>query len=217
MIAAASFSSASWISSRLSKRIRSLPKPANHPRVRSTFQRCLPSRSLLSTLRLAMRLAIPPLSQVRMATLVVIALVGVQHCWSFAGAPSQACNRRNRVHAPLEHLGVMPVCAADEDNQGDASGIYNDVPLGAELASVRGVWTRFLGPRGLAPRSHPCWPGSNRFGQVHASGSAWLGATAPRRQWGSWWCIAKWEHWPRHLMRARLGWRLSNNLTIHSK
>ena len=31
-----------------------------------------------------------PLSQVRTATLVVIALVGVQLRWSFAGAPSQA-------------------------------------------------------------------------------------------------------------------------------
>nr|MBS3719750.1 hypothetical protein [Delftia sp. PE138] len=90
-----------------------------------------------------------PLSQVRTATLVVIALVGMQLRWSFAGAPSQACNRRNRVHAPLEHLGVVPVRAADQDHQRDASGIYDDVPLGAELASVRGVGARFLAPRGL--------------------------------------------------------------------
>ena len=44
MIAASNFSSASWISSRRSKRIRSLPKPANQPCVRSTTQRCLPKR-----------------------------------------------------------------------------------------------------------------------------------------------------------------------------
>src|SRR5260221_14781624 len=36
-----------------------------------------------------------------------------------------------------------------QDHQRDASGIYDDVPLGAELASVRGVWARFLAPRGL--------------------------------------------------------------------
>ena len=43
----------------------------------------------------------------------------------------------------------MPVRAADQDHQRDASGIYDDVPLGAELASVRGVGARFLAPRGL--------------------------------------------------------------------
>lgn len=37
-------------------------------------------------------------------------------------------------------------------------------------------------PGGLAPRSHQCWPGSNRSGRVHASASAWPGATAPRHQ-----------------------------------
>src|SRR3989475_2397747 len=37
-------------------------------------------------------------------------------------------------------------------------------------------------PGGLVLRSHQCWPGSNRFGHVHASESAWLGAAAPRHQ-----------------------------------
>nr|AIA09241.1 hypothetical protein [Comamonas jiangduensis] len=59
MIAAANFSSASWISSRLSKRIRSLPKPANQLCVLSTTHRCLPSRSLLSMPRLAIRPMMP--------------------------------------------------------------------------------------------------------------------------------------------------------------
>ncbi len=76
-----------------------------------------------------------------------IALVGVQLRWSFTGMPSQACNRRNRVHTPLEHLGVLPVRRADQDRQRDASGIYNDVSLGAELAlSVR------LEPISYSPR-----------------------------------------------------------------
>lgn len=59
MIAAANFSNASWMSKRFSNRIRSLPNPANHPCVLSTTQRCLPSFSLLSTPRRAIRLAIP--------------------------------------------------------------------------------------------------------------------------------------------------------------
>lgn len=76
----------------------------------------------------------------------------------------------------------MPVRTADQDHQRNASGIYDDVSFGAELASVRGVGARFLAPGGLVPRSHQCWPGSNRSGHVHASGSAWPGATGPRHQ-----------------------------------
>lgn len=44
-----------WISSHPSKRIRSLPKPANHPWVYPITQRGRPNRSLLSTPRQAMR------------------------------------------------------------------------------------------------------------------------------------------------------------------
>ena len=43
----------------------------------------------------------------------------------------------------------MPVGTIDEDQQRDASGIYNEVALGAKLVSVRGVGARFLAPRGL--------------------------------------------------------------------
>ena len=53
MTPAVSLSSASWISSRVSKRIRSLPKPANQLCVRNSTQRCLPGRPLLSIPRLA--------------------------------------------------------------------------------------------------------------------------------------------------------------------
>lgn len=81
----------------------------------------------------------------RTATLVVIALVGVQLRWSFAAAPWQACNRRIRVPALLGHLGVMPVSTAYQDHKPDASGVYNDVSLGAKLAG----WDRLLRPRGL--------------------------------------------------------------------
>lgn len=83
------------------------------------------------------------------AALVVIALVCMQLCWPFARAPLQTCDGRERIHARLKHLGVMPVRSADQNHQRDASGIYDDVPLGAEFASVRGVGARFLAPRGL--------------------------------------------------------------------
>ncbi|KGH25472.1 hypothetical protein P353_24975 [Comamonas testosteroni] len=38
-----------------------------------------------------------------------------------------------------------------EDHQWNASGICDEVTLGAKLASVRGVWARFLAPQCLAP------------------------------------------------------------------
>ena len=134
MIAAANFKSASWMSRRLSKRIRSLPKPANHPCVLSTTQRCLPSLSL---------------PQMGTAAFVVIAFVSMQLRWSLARSTLQACNARDRIQAPLEHHGVMSVRPADKNHQRDASGVYDDVPLGAEFSSVGGVRACFLAPRGL--------------------------------------------------------------------
>jgi len=89
------------------------------------------------------------LSQVSSASLEVVAFVSMQLRGPFTGSSWQACNRRNRVHTLLEHLGVMPVRTADQNHQRDASGIYNDVSLGAELAPVRRVGPRFLTPRGL--------------------------------------------------------------------
>lgn len=54
-MAAARESKARWVSSRRSKRTRSLPNPANHAWVRSTTQRYIPRRSLLSIPFRAMR------------------------------------------------------------------------------------------------------------------------------------------------------------------
>ena len=88
-------------------------------------------------------------SEVGSAALVVVACVRMQLRRSLACPPRQACNGWNRIHAFLKHHGVVPVGTADEDHQRDASGIYNEVSFGAELASVRGVGARFLAPRGL--------------------------------------------------------------------
>lgn len=78
--------------------------------------------------------------------LEVVAFVGVQLGWSFTGTPWLACNRRNRVYALLERIGVMPVRTADEDHQRNAAGIYDDVLFGAELAPAVG-----LGPASWSP------------------------------------------------------------------
>ena len=123
-----------------------------------------------------------PSSQVRTATLVVIALAGAQLRWSFAGVPWQACNRRNSVHAPLEHLGVVTVCAADQDHQRDASGIYNDLSFGAELAYVRRVGPRFLAPRGLGTEEPSMLPRHQSIWSCLRKRAAWPGATVPKQQ-----------------------------------
>lgn len=127
---ATNFNSASWISSRRSKRIRSLPKPANQLCVLSTTHQCLPNRSLLS----ANAASDASLPQVLSAMFVVVAFVNVQLCRSFTGKLRQTCNCRNRIHARPKHLGIVPIHTADQDHQRNISGIYNDVPLGAKLA-----------------------------------------------------------------------------------
>ncbi len=117
------------------------------------------------------------LPQVGSASLEVVAFVGVQFQWSSTGgvlAGQQSQELRPRTSRTS--------WSRAQDRQRNASGIYDDMPLGAELASVRWVRACFLAPGGLVPRSHQCWPGSNQSGHVHASETAWPGATAPRRQ-----------------------------------
>lgn len=48
--------------------------------------------------------------------------------------------------APADRL---PVRSAEQRHQRNAPRVYDDVPLGAEFASVRGVGARFLAPGGL--------------------------------------------------------------------
>jgi hypothetical protein len=118
------------------------------------------------------------LSQVRTATLVVIALVGVQLRWSFAGPAiagitsthfsniSESC-----LFAPLTKItSGMPLASTT------MCRLEPNLRLSVGFGPVS--WPA----GGLAPRSHQCCPGSNRSAHVHASGSAWSGATAPRHQ-----------------------------------
>ena len=89
------------------------------------------------------------LPQIGTAAFLVIAFVCRQLRWSLASRTLQACNGRDRIHAPLEHHGVMSVRTADKNYQRDASGVYDDVSFGAEFSSVGGVRACFLAPRGL--------------------------------------------------------------------
>ena len=46
-------------------------------------------------------------------------------------------------------MDVVPIGATDQHHQRNTPGVYDDVSLGAKLASVRGVGPCFLAPRGL--------------------------------------------------------------------
>ena len=152
MIAAASFRNAPWISSRLSKRMRSLPKPANQP--------CNQPCALYNPAMLAWLFAALDTSpgnpagnasspEIGTAALVVVAFVRMQLRRPLACPPRQARNGWNRIHALLKTSWSRAAGTTNEDRQRDASGIYNEVALAAKLASVRGVGARFLAPRGL--------------------------------------------------------------------
>ena len=110
-----------------------------------------------------------PLPQVDSASLEVVTFVGVQLRWPFAGTSWQASNRRNRVHALLEHLGVMPVRTADQDHQRDASASTTMCRLEPSLPLSVGLGTRFLAPGGLGteepsmlPRLQSIWSCSRK-------------------------------------------------------
>ena len=179
MIAAANFSSASWISAVVQSGFaacQSLQTSCASSPPPPVFAQPLAALNASS----GNSANDAPLPQVGSASLEVVAFVGVQLCRSSTGTSWQASNRRNRVHAPLEHLGVVPVRAADQDHQRmplastTMCRLEPSLPLSVGFGPVS--WPR------VVPRSHQCWPGSNRFGHVHASESAWPGAAAPRHQ-----------------------------------
>ena len=99
-----------------------------------------------------------PLPPVGSASLEVAAFVGVQLGWSFTGTPWQACNRRNRVHALLEYLGVMPVRTADQDHQMNAP-LASRTMRRLEPSLPMSVW---LGPASCLP------PGAWYRGAINA-------------------------------------------------
>lgn len=87
--------------------------------------------------------------QIFTATLVVVPFVRMQFGRSAAWPAFKSFDRWQCIRALLEQHGVMTVCSTDQHNKGSATSIYDDVTLGAELATVRGVGACFLAPRGL--------------------------------------------------------------------
>lgn len=123
-------SSALWMSSLRSKRIRNLPKPANQECVRSTTQRCRPKRSLLSIPLWAMRCN-AAFSQITPASSIVVALVGMQFARALSRPPIQSRHGRNSVQGAFECYRIVSVCPCDRDCQRNAPRVDNDVPFAA--------------------------------------------------------------------------------------
>ena len=124
------------------------------------------------------------LLQIGAATRVVVALVGMQLRWPATRLALQSPDGWQSIDAFLEHHRIVPVCTADQHHQRNAPRVYDDVPLGAEFASVRRVGARFLAPRGLGTDERRCSPGSNRSGRAYAGAPAWRGAVSatPRQR-----------------------------------
>ena len=66
------------------------------------------------------------------------------------GPPWQTRNGRNRIDQSFEDYGIVPIGAGNTQRQWQTSAIYDDVPLAAAFASIGGVGTGLLAPRGLA-------------------------------------------------------------------
>lgn len=78
----------------------------------------------------------------------VIALVGVQFLWPYAGSTLGALDRLHSTEDPLQHFAVVYVGGRLDDGQRDAVAIDNDVTLAPKLAPIRRVWAGLLAPRG---------------------------------------------------------------------
>jgi hypothetical protein len=136
--------------------------------VRSMTQRCLP--------KLFFALHASP-SDVLSAPAEVVARVDMQFAWPLVWPSVQPGHGRNRINRALERHRIMPVSTRHAQGQRNAPGIYDEVPLAAELAPVRWVRAGFLAPRGLgtlAPsmlaHSQSIWSCSRSLvrGQMHS-------------------------------------------------
>lgn len=139
---------ARWMSRRRSKRVRSLPMAASQACVRSTTQRCLPSRSLLSIPLRAIRAVIPPPAQVGAAATAVVSLVSVQFGRPAQRSATLAADGWQGIHQPLEYDGVMPIGPGDTQDQWRAVPVSDQAAFAAELASICRVRACFRPPPG---------------------------------------------------------------------
>lgn len=87
----------------------------------------------------------------------------------------QASNEWDCIHTLLKQHEVVPIGVADEDDQWNTSGIYDDVAFGVGARC----------PRGISTEEPSMLAGSNQSGHVYAVESAWRDATSARRCWRS--------------------------------
>jgi hypothetical protein len=87
-------------------------------------------------------------AQVRSESRVFIAVVRMQLRGPAPRPSAQSLDCWECIDALFEHHGVVPIDATAQHHQRNTPGVYDDVPLGAELASISGVGACFLAPRG---------------------------------------------------------------------
>ena len=92
----------------------------------------------------------PTALQIAPAALKVIALVRMQLVRALSRSAAQARYRDQRIERGLECHRVVAVSTCHRQGQRDALGIYDEMALAAEFASVCRVRARLLAPRGLA-------------------------------------------------------------------
>lgn len=84
------------------------------------------------------------------ATCEVISFVSVELVRPAQGSAPDTANRRQRIDQFFKHHRIVPIRPCHAEHQRDAVFVSDEVPLAAELASVRRVGARVRAPRGLA-------------------------------------------------------------------
>jgi hypothetical protein len=137
------------MSSRRSKRMRSLPKPANSVRALDNPSMTPQALLALDTFARDAR-GDTPSSQVVSASAAVVTLVSVQFVGPLTRPAIQTGHSGNRIQCRLEGHRIMAIGARHRDRQRHTLRVYDEVPLAAEFAPVRRIRAGFLAPRGLA-------------------------------------------------------------------
>ena len=151
-----------------------MPKPANFPCVHSTTQRCLPSRSLLTTPGLALRPMMPRSLRWDLHRLKSLPLSACSLSGLLRGRPANSAIALAHSSNILESCLFAPLAK-----------LTRGLPLASTTmccASIHRVEARFLAPRGLGTEEPSMLACSNRSDRQHASGTAWPGAIGTRHQ-----------------------------------
>lgn len=172
MTAQARVSNAKCVSMRRSKRMRNLPNAASHACVRSTTQRCLPSRSFFSMPRRAIRELMPRLRRCRRHRAKSYPL----SAWSLSGRlrgrpsrPGTAGMASTRSSRTTESCRLAPVTTSAKGRPRRSTMRWRLLP---SLPRSVGFGPVCWPPGGWPPPRHRYLPDSNRSGHAHANASA---------------------------------------------